>query len=189
MGPGRGLPAGARLAPGGHEIGMAVNVSARQLDADESSRRCARASTAVSTGRADPGDHRDGADAGREQTARRLQRSGARRAGRDRRLRHRLLIAGTSAAVPRRRAQDRPLVHLGPADDQEGETLLHALVQLGKALSIETLAEGIEHQRELSLLQDEQCDSGQGFLFARPLDAAATEAFLRDSANKDALAS
>ena len=71
----------------------------------------------------------------------------------------------------------------GLNDNQEGETLLHALVQLGKALSIETLAEGIEHQQELSLLQDEQCDSGQGFLYARPLDAAATEAFLRDAAN------
>jgi EAL domain-containing protein (putative c-di-GMP-specific phosphodiesterase class I) len=52
-------------------------------------------------------------------------------------------------------------------------TLIHTLVQLGKALSIETFAEGIEEQRELSLLRDEDCDSGQGFLFARPLDAAA----------------
>ena len=32
----------------------------------------------------------------------------------------------------------------------EGETLIHTLVQLGKALSIETLAEGIELQQELS---------------------------------------
>jgi EAL domain-containing protein (putative c-di-GMP-specific phosphodiesterase class I) len=62
----------------------------------------------------------------------------------------------------------------------EGETLIHTLVQLGKALSIETLAEGIELQQELSLLQHEQCDSGQGFLFAKPLDAKATEAFLRN---------
>ena len=55
-------------------------------------------------------------------------------------------------------------------------------MQLGKALSIETFAEGIEQQQELSLLTDEDCDSGQGFLFARPLDAAATEAFFRDTA-------
>jgi EAL domain-containing protein (putative c-di-GMP-specific phosphodiesterase class I) len=52
-------------------------------------------------------------------------------------------------------------------------------VQLGKALSIETIAEGIEQANELSLLQDEQCDGGQGFLFARPLDVAATEVFLK----------
>ena len=63
--------------------------------------------------------------------------------------------------------------------NKEGETLIHTLVQLGKALSIETFAEGIEQQQELSLLRDEDCDSGQGFLFARPLDVAATEAFLR----------
>jgi predicted acylesterase/phospholipase RssA len=71
----------------------------------------------------------------------------------------------------------------GLTDNQEGETLLHALVQLGKSLAIE----GIEQPRELSLLQAEQCDSGQGFLYARPLDAAATEAFLRDWTNKDSL--
>ena len=52
-------------------------------------------------------------------------------------------------------------------------------MQLGKALSIETLAEGIEQQQELSMLQEEQCDSGQGFLFARPLDAGAAETFLQ----------
>ncbi len=59
----------------------------------------------------------------------------------------------------------------------EGETLIRTLVQLGKAMSIETLAEGIERHGELSMLKDELCDSGQGFLFARPLDAASAEAF------------
>jgi EAL domain-containing protein (putative c-di-GMP-specific phosphodiesterase class I) len=63
--------------------------------------------------------------------------------------------------------------------DPEGETLIRTLVQLGKALSIETLAEGIEQPGELSLLQDESCDSGQGFLFAKPLDASAIEAFFQ----------
>jgi EAL domain-containing protein (putative c-di-GMP-specific phosphodiesterase class I) len=53
-------------------------------------------------------------------------------------------------------------------------------VQLGKALSIETFAEGIEQQEELSLLRGENCDSGQGFLFARPLDVADTEKFLQN---------
>jgi diguanylate cyclase (GGDEF)-like protein len=61
----------------------------------------------------------------------------------------------------------------------EGEILLRTLVQLGKSLSIETLAEGIEGARELSLVREENCDSGQGFLFARPLEAAAAESFFR----------
>ena len=73
---------------------------------------------------------------------------------------------------------DRSFI-LGLEHNQEGETLIHTLVQLGKSLSIETFAEGIEQQQELSLLRDENCDSGQGFLFARPLDVAATEKFLQ----------
>jgi diguanylate cyclase (GGDEF)-like protein len=67
----------------------------------------------------------------------------------------------------------------GMRHNKEGETLIHTLVQLGKALSIETLAEGIEQADELSLLREEDCDSGQGFLFARPLDPDAAEKFFR----------
>ncbi|HMD57570.1 MAG TPA: EAL domain-containing protein, partial [Solirubrobacteraceae bacterium] len=65
----------------------------------------------------------------------------------------------------------------GLRSNKEGETLIHTLVQLGKALSIETFAEGIEQPRELTLLQAEDCDSGQGFLFARPLDPADAKTF------------
>jgi EAL domain-containing protein (putative c-di-GMP-specific phosphodiesterase class I) len=70
----------------------------------------------------------------------------------------------------------------GMRNNEEGETLIRTLVQLGKALSIQTFAEGIEQQQELSLLKDEHCDSGQGFLFARPLDAVDTEIFLQKCA-------
>jgi diguanylate cyclase (GGDEF)-like protein len=66
----------------------------------------------------------------------------------------------------------------GLRDNREGEALIHTLVQLGKALSIETVAEGIELADELTLLRGEHCDSGQGFLFAKPLDGTATEEFL-----------
>ena len=41
----------------------------------------------------------------------------------------------------------------GLSENKEGETLIHTLVQLGKALSIETFAEGIEQQQQLSKLQ------------------------------------
>jgi diguanylate cyclase (GGDEF)-like protein len=77
----------------------------------------------------------------------------------------------------------------GLKDNKEGEALIHTLVQLGKALSIETVAEGIELQQELSLLQDERCDSGQGFLFAKPLDLPAIDSFLMSWANDAALRS
>ncbi|MCW3018357.1 MAG: hypothetical protein JWN10_665 [Solirubrobacterales bacterium] len=64
------------------------------------------------------------------------------------------------------------------ASSKQSTALLHTLVQLGKTLEIETLAEGIEDQAQLKTLQREQCDQGQGFLFARPLDVHAVEAFL-----------
>ena len=73
-------------------------------------------------------------------------------------------------------------------DNEEGETIIRTLVQLGKALSIETFAEGIEQARELTLLQGERCDSGQGFLLARPLEAADTVSFLRNWSAERALA-
>jgi EAL domain-containing protein (putative c-di-GMP-specific phosphodiesterase class I) len=54
------------------------------------------------------------------------------------------------------------------------------------ALALETLAEGIEKRQELSLLREGRCDSGQGFLFARPLDADATASFLDEWAHTGA---
>ena len=72
---------------------------------------------------------------------------------------------------------DRSFIsNLGTSTD--AAAIIHALVQLGKTLSIETLAEGIEDHDQLRQLQREQCDQGQGFLFARPLGADAIEAFL-----------
>ncbi len=69
----------------------------------------------------------------------------------------------------------------------EGQTLVRTLIQLGKALSIETLAEGIECAEELSFLREEECDSGQGFLFARPLTLDACELFLQEAMADQAL--
>jgi diguanylate cyclase (GGDEF)-like protein len=65
------------------------------------------------------------------------------------------------------------------AGSKQSTALIHTLVQLGKTLNIETLAEGIEDRDQLKMLQREHCDHGQGFLFSRPLHASAVEAFLR----------
>ncbi|MCL5048741.1 MAG: EAL domain-containing protein [Firmicutes bacterium] len=55
------------------------------------------------------------------------------------------------------------------AGSPEGHSLIRTLVQLGKTLGIDTLAEGIEDESQLTELQREQCDYGQGFLYSRPL--------------------
>lgn len=59
---------------------------------------------------------------------------------------------------------------------------LAAQIQLGESLSIETFAEGIGYASGLSVLREERCSTGQGFLFAHPLDSEACERFLRASA-------
>jgi diguanylate cyclase (GGDEF)-like protein len=74
---------------------------------------------------------------------------------------------------------DRSFISGSPASG-DSKALIHTLVQLGKGLGLETLGEGIEEQSQLRQLQDEQCDSGQGFLFARPLEADAITALLDD---------
>jgi diguanylate cyclase (GGDEF)-like protein len=60
----------------------------------------------------------------------------------------------------------------------ESAALIHTLVQLGKSLGLQTLGEGIEHETQLHHLQAEQCDQGQGFLYARPLDPDEIDRFL-----------
>ncbi|MGC8514492.1 MAG: EAL domain-containing protein, partial [Acidimicrobiales bacterium] len=60
---------------------------------------------------------------------------------------------------------------------REARVLVHALVQLGQSLGIETLAEGIEDLAQLAHLRDESCDGGQGFLLAGPLSAGEVVAF------------
>jgi EAL domain-containing protein (putative c-di-GMP-specific phosphodiesterase class I) len=64
-------------------------------------------------------------------------------------------------------------------DSAESLALIHTLIELGRALGLETLAEGIEEHSQLQTLQQENCERGQGFLFSRPIEAAKIEAILR----------
>jgi EAL domain-containing protein (putative c-di-GMP-specific phosphodiesterase class I) len=64
------------------------------------------------------------------------------------------------------------------AKSPESAALIRTLVQLGKTLGLETLAEGIEEREQYSQLEREHCDSGQGYLYARPLDVDAVETFV-----------
>jgi EAL domain-containing protein (putative c-di-GMP-specific phosphodiesterase class I) len=61
---------------------------------------------------------------------------------------------------------------------ERSSALIHSLVQLGKSLGLDTVAEGIEEQQQLEQLRDEQCDTGQGFLYAKPLSPQELMAFL-----------
>jgi diguanylate cyclase (GGDEF)-like protein len=174
---------GALWHAAGHAIGVAVNVSARQLDSDQF--------IGVVEG-AIAGSGLDPRSLTLEITETALMRNAEETADRLRAIKE----LGVRIAIDDFGTGYSSLSHLQRfpvdalkidrsflsqlAENPEGETLIRTLVQLGKALSIETLAEGIEHRSELALLQEESCDSGQGYLFARPLEVAAAEEFLRN---------
>jgi diguanylate cyclase (GGDEF)-like protein len=174
---------GAAWRAAGYPISMAVNVSGRQLDADQFTTDI---EDALSNSGLDPEALTIEVT---ETTLMRNVEETARRLTAIKQLGVRIAIddfgTGYSSLAHLQRFPvdalkiDQSFIS-GLRRNQEGETLIRTLVQLGKDLSIETFAEGIEQQQELSLLRDEDCDSGQGFLFARPLDVAATEAFLQN---------
>ena len=60
----------------------------------------------------------------------------------------------------------------------EAKAVIHTLIQLGKTLRINTLAEGIETSEQLRYLQAEGCEQGQGTFFASPQDGESIQALL-----------
>ena len=68
---------------------------------------------------------------------------------------------------------DRSFVGAG-----ENVALQSAIIALGASLSLEVVAEGIELPEQERSLQDLGCEIGQGFLFARPMDADSLFGFL-----------
>ena len=75
---------------------------------------------------------------------------------------------------------DRSFLSAGASP--EASDLANAVVALGATLSLEVVAEGIEQSEQWENLRELGCDLGQGFYFARPMNADATLAFLRDAA-------
>jgi diguanylate cyclase (GGDEF)-like protein len=78
---------------------------------------------------------------------------------------------------------DRSFVS-GITDTTEALALVHAMVQLGKALGLETVAEGVESDGQRAQLAAENVDTGQGFLLAPPLEAEAVDLLLEGTPQK-----
>jgi EAL domain-containing protein (putative c-di-GMP-specific phosphodiesterase class I) len=70
----------------------------------------------------------------------------------------------------------------GLGHDDTLTLLTRTVVQLGRALGLRVVAEGIEQPRQLIALREMGCDDGQGFLVARPMAAPGIEALIRTSA-------
>ena len=71
---------------------------------------------------------------------------------------------------------DRAFEATSGESDEVG--LLEAIVQLGRSLGLEAVAEGIETERQEADVRGVMCDYGQGYYFSRPVSADAIEALL-----------
>lgn len=60
-----------------------------------------------------------------------------------------------------------------PGDEAgiESRALVRALIEISKALHLETVAEGVELVEQMTLLEADGCNLAQAFLFARPMAA------------------
>jgi diguanylate cyclase (GGDEF)-like protein len=67
----------------------------------------------------------------------------------------------------------------GLGHDDTLTLLTRTVVQVGRDLGLQVIAEGIEQPRQLSALREMGCGYGQGFLVGRPMAAAGVEALIR----------
>ena len=66
-------------------------------------------------------------------------------------------------------------------NDKDDKAISKAIIALGKTLELEVLAEGVETEEQKAFLLENGCDSVQGYYFAKPMNAEAFEAYLRQN--------
>ncbi|UQZ34090.1 hypothetical protein C2I18_11455 [Paenibacillus sp. PK3_47] len=54
---------------------------------------------------------------------------------------------------------------------KQQKKIISAIIMLGRRFGLEVVGEGVETIEQLKLLRDLECDSGQGYLFSKPVDS------------------
>ncbi len=68
---------------------------------------------------------------------------------------------------------------------ERGKIVIESVIHLAKALSITTVAEGIENDVQLDFMKSICCDIGQGYYFAKPMPAEEFERLLLKKEQED----
>ncbi|WP_298836780.1 EAL domain-containing protein [uncultured Roseobacter sp.] len=89
--------------------------------------------------------------------------------------------------APRKLKIDRLLVQ-PIVDSDRQRALVETIIQIGRMLEIEVVAEGVETDRHVSILQRLGCGYLQGYALAYPMSAQKTGAFLLERQDPDAQA-
>jgi diguanylate cyclase (GGDEF)-like protein/PAS domain S-box-containing protein len=71
---------------------------------------------------------------------------------------------------------------LGMSKEDNFKTVVKSVIAMAHDLNLRVVAEGIESEEVVAILRGFGCDIGQGFLFGKPMAAAAFETFLKTSA-------
>jgi EAL domain-containing protein (putative c-di-GMP-specific phosphodiesterase class I) len=80
---------------------------------------------------------------------------------------------------------DRSFV-TGLVECGDDRAIAAAIIAMSRSLGISVTAEGVESFPQLAVLQEQQCEEAQGYLFSRPLCPADAEALLRRAADSSA---
>ncbi|MDE1163904.1 MAG: EAL domain-containing protein [Pseudomonas sp.] len=66
-------------------------------------------------------------------------------------------------------------------DDDDDATIVRAIIQLGKSLGMQVIAEGVETAEQEAYVISEGCHEGQGYHYSKPLPARELTAFLKQA--------
>ena len=73
---------------------------------------------------------------------------------------------------------DRSFISRAGRDVRDDDEIVRTIILLARNMGKDVVAEGVETQEQLARLRELECAYGQGYAFARPQDAAATERLL-----------
>jgi EAL domain-containing protein (putative c-di-GMP-specific phosphodiesterase class I) len=81
---------------------------------------------------------------------------------------------------------DRTFLTYAGENPRRHAAILHVITELASNLGMQVVAEGIENESHLQLLQGLSCRYGQGWHFSEPANAAGAELLLRDGLRRSA---